>query len=166
MRRGLIISGNDNKARKESSFEILVCKCDSIDLILTIETSSSHTFSKMLAKIQEYFFPIPHTDIDEEAMELYRMSSGFKTKEIIRLRAEFLKISGGREAMTKDMFCAMPQIINNPLLDRICVCFGYEASNNTITFEDFLNGVASFNSPGLKEQKLKVAFRIQVSWIC
>jgi Ca2+-binding EF-hand superfamily protein len=115
-----------------------------------------HFFSR----IYDFVVSAPQTDIDAEVMEKYRMISGFKEKEIIRLRFYFKSITNDAELMSKELFLGIECIANNPLNDRICICFGFENGNN-INFEGFLKGVASFNSPGLKEEKLRVAFRIQ-----
>ncbi len=102
-----------------------------------------------------------NTDITEERMEEYRMLSGFKIKEICRIRRLFLKLTGGLEIMTEDVFMKIDCIAMNPLQDRICFCFGFEKEKTELDFEGFLVGVALFNSPGNREQKLRLAFRIQ-----
>lgn len=101
------------------------------------------------------------TDISDEKMEEYRMLSAFKEKEISRLRRFYLGQTGGVERMSKGLFMRIENISENILLDRICVCFGFTATKTSLTFEEFLSGLASFNSPGLKEQQLRIAFRIQ-----
>lgn len=100
-------------------------------------------------------------DFPEEKIEEYKMLSGFKQKEIVRLRKLFLSLTSGKEQMTKDTFVGIEGIRLNPLLDRICLCFGLEEDNAVLDFRGFLVGLAAFNSPGLREQKLKLAFRIQ-----
>lgn len=99
-------------------------------------------------------------DISDEKMEEYKMISGFKSKEIARIRQEFLRITGGAERLPRDVFMKIQCIEINPLRERICVCFGYNKTDS-LDFQMFLTGMAAFNSPGLKQQKLRIAFRLQ-----
>jgi Ca2+-binding EF-hand superfamily protein len=101
------------------------------------------------------------TDIDEEKIEEYKMLSGFQAKDIVRLRKVFLELTNGSESMSKEVFCGIEGIALNPLLDRICDCFGLTDELSSITFQSFLTGIAAFNAPGRGEVKLKTAFRIQ-----
>ncbi len=115
----------------------------------------------MLALIQRYLFPVDKSDLSSEEMENIRMNTSFSPKEIIRLRKYFLEVTNGKDVISQEIFMAIDSIMNNPLLDRICVCFGFTPDLKEISFLTFIIGLASFNSPGLKEQKLRVAFRIQ-----
>eukprot|EP00600_Ochromonadales_sp_CCMP1393_P009670 CAMPEP_0174956952 /NCGR_PEP_ID=MMETSP0004_2-20121128/1811_1 /TAXON_ID=420556 /ORGANISM="Ochromonas sp., Strain CCMP1393" /LENGTH=135 /DNA_ID=CAMNT_0016205025 /DNA_START=214 /DNA_END=621 /DNA_ORIENTATION=- len=63
--------------------------------------------------------------------------------------------------MTKDVFVNINGIKLNPLLDRVCVCFGLKEDSATLDFKSFLVGLSQFNSPGRREEKLKMAFKIQ-----
>lgn len=101
------------------------------------------------------------TDLDEEKIEELKMLSGFPDKEIVRLRKFFLELTKGSEVMTKAVFVEMEAIKLNPLLDRICECYGLVDETSTLTFEAFLIGTAAFNAPGRGEVKLKTAFKIQ-----
>eukprot|EP01038_Epipyxis_sp_PR26KG_P011890 gene11890-15908_t len=101
------------------------------------------------------------SDINPEYMEELRMRSGMKANEIHRLRHVFLKLTNGEEQLSKDTFMNIDSISINPLNDRICVCFGYSDQIDALDFKGFLCGLALFNSPGMKQQKLKVAFRLQ-----
>eukprot|EP00981_Chlorochromonas_danica_P005820 scaffold1192_cov179-Ochromonas_danica.AAC.15 len=103
-----------------------------------------------------------HHDITDEQMEEYRMLSAFKPKEIIRLKQIFTELTSGIDLLTKEQFLTIDCIANNPLKERIALCFGYdEEVTNKLDFPAFLTGVALFNSPGRREQKLKTAFRMQ-----
>ena len=101
------------------------------------------------------------TDLSEEKIEEYKMTSGFPQKDIIRLRKLFLELTGGSDILTKSVFMGIDAIALNPLNDRVCVCFGLTDENSTLNFESFLTGVSIFNAPGRGEVKLKTAFRIQ-----
>lgn len=101
------------------------------------------------------------SDISDEKMEEYRMLSGFKTKEISRLQRLFVQFTAGADTISKDTFLDLDCIVNNPLKERIAMCFGFDVEVARLDFQSFLCGVALFNSPGQREQKLKTAFRIQ-----
>lgn len=101
------------------------------------------------------------TDLSDEIIEEYRMISAFKVSEIIRLRHFFLETTEGMESMSRALFMNIEAIRENPLLDRVCLCFGFLDLDTELDFRGFLIGCAAFNSPALKEQKLRVAFRIQ-----
>lgn len=82
----------------------------------------------------------------------------------MRLRKLFLQhcSEDDNEHLTRENFMQIPAIKFNPLLDRICVCFGYNDTDHvSLDFRAFLKGVASFNSPGNRDQKLRTAFRLQ-----
>jgi Ca2+-binding EF-hand superfamily protein len=100
-------------------------------------------------------------DIPEETMEEYRMLSGFKPKEIVRLHQIFIETITPQERISKEQFLAMPCIVNNPLKDRIALCFGFDEEKHSLDFQSFLSGIALFNSPGQRETKLKTMFRLQ-----
>jgi Ca2+-binding EF-hand superfamily protein len=99
--------------------------------------------------------------IDEEKMEEYRMLSGFKPKEIFRLYSLFNQYSGNKLCLTRDTFLSLSGIKNNPLKERISFCFGLDEEKNQLNFQEFLVGMAMFNAPGQREQKLRTAFKIQ-----
>lgn len=100
------------------------------------------------------------SDLTDEKIEEYRMLSSFEPREIVRLRQVFLKATLQSEKMDKNNFFSLNCISINPLKDRIAVCFGFNLKSE-IDFPDFLLGVAAFNSTGRREQKLKIAFKIQ-----
>ena len=89
------------------------------------------------------------------------MTSGFKMKEIARLRKSFLEATSFNEEMDKETFMKIPCIAVNPLRERIAFCFGYDDTQLTLDFAGFLEGVSAFNSIGRVNQKIKLAFKIQ-----
>jgi Ca2+-binding EF-hand superfamily protein len=116
-----------------------------------------------LKKIWDWIasFREPLTDISEEKMEEYRMLSGFKPKEIIRIRKLFLEYTNDQEMMSKEIFLDLESLAHNPLKERIAMCFGFDEEINQLDFQAFLCGLSLFNSPGQREQKLKTAFKLQ-----
>lgn len=118
---------------------------------------------------------ITDKELLEERLEELRMLSGLKIKEIHRLRAVFLKLAlEGNSTrsvdllnkevdikLRKDIFLSIPCVSLNPLSERIAKCFGFEEDVESLDFQTFLCGIAAFNSPGHKEQKLHLLFRIQ-----
>ena len=114
----------------------------------------------MISSFFRNLFP-PDSDISEEKMEEYKYLSGFQQKDIVKLRKVFLENTGRSETMTKGSFTKIGAIALNPLLDRLCLCFGLEDENATLNFDQFLVGVAAFNAPGRGEIKIKTAFKIQ-----
>lgn len=101
------------------------------------------------------------SDISDEKMEEYRMLSNFKPREINRLYRYFNEVTENSPTLSKDKFLLLPAIHHNLLKSRIAMCFGYDDDHYSLTFQEFLIGVALFNAPGQREQKLKTAFRIQ-----
>jgi Ca2+-binding EF-hand superfamily protein len=100
-------------------------------------------------------------EVSDERMEEYRMISGFKSSEILRLYHLFYDLTDKDPLLTRDKFLSISFIESNPLRFRIAMCFGYDEERNSLNFEEFLSGVSLFNSPGQREQKLRTAFRIQ-----
>jgi Ca2+-binding EF-hand superfamily protein len=112
--------------------------------------------------VQSIFYPFTtSSDISEELMEEYRMISNFKQKEIIRLHSVFHDISSNKSTVTRDEFLNISALVHNPLKERVALCFGYDEECIELDFRGFLKGLALFNGPGQREQKLRTAFRIQ-----
>ena len=102
--------------------------------------------------------------IPEEQLEEYRMLSGLEPEYICRLREYFADETGSEDSvMTREMFMEIPFVELNPLRDRLALCFGYDPDLEVteMDFEMFLQGVAMFNSHGKREEKLKIAFKMQ-----
>jgi Ca2+-binding EF-hand superfamily protein len=100
-------------------------------------------------------------DIPEEELEEYRMLSGLDPLEICRLRAYFEDEVGFKGVMTQQHFMNIPFIAGNPLKERLALCFGYDNETQEMNFVEWIQGVALFNSHGKKEEKLKIAFKMQ-----
>lgn len=99
----------------------------------------------------------------EEDLEELRMLTRFELSEICRLHRVFLLHTGGADKITKEVFLSIKCIDVNPLRERVCGVFGFDKQSlqSSLEFKEFLLGIAIFNSPGLYEQKLRAAFRLQ-----
>ena len=65
-------------------------------------------------------------------------------------------------SITRHQFLNIKSIAMNPLKERIALCFEFdEDPNSSISFEQYMQMAASFNRPGNREAKLKLAFKIQ-----
>jgi Ca2+-binding EF-hand superfamily protein len=110
--------------------------------------------------IHEYILPA-------EELEEYRMLSGLEPEYICKLFEYFHDetFTEPNKMLTKEMFMEIPFVESNPLKTRLALCFGYDEDHVTdgihsMNFEQFLQGVALFNSHGRREEKLKLAFRM------
>ena len=100
-------------------------------------------------------------DIPEEELEELRMMSTLDPDEICRLKKVFFVNTNGGDRMTKDMFLDILCVKINPLRERVAISFGYATPSTTLDFPAFLMGVALFNAHGRREEKLKLAYRLQ-----
>jgi len=112
------------------------------------------------------FFGLTKPSIDgytDEDLEELRMLARFEPLEICRLHRVFLSHTGDKDKITKEVFLSIKCIDVNPLRERVSGVFGFDKQSlqSALAFKEFLIGVAIFNSPGLYEQKLRAAFRLQ-----
>ncbi|VDD96302.1 unnamed protein product [Enterobius vermicularis] len=109
-----------------------------------------------------------HTLPDEEIAEIAK-ETGFTRKQITRLHTRFLSLDKhGRGYLERDDFFAIPEIVVNPLGDRIIDAFFDEVSDpeGQMKFEDFARVLAHFrprkenetNDINSREKKLRFAF--------
>jgi len=63
--------------------------------------------------------------------------------------------------ITRQQFLGIPAIQMNPLKHRLAMLFDLEAEDASISFEVYMDKCAQFNSIGNREQKIKLAFKIQ-----
>lgn len=108
-----------------------------------------------------FFSPRPNCDLPDDAVQEFHKLTNFKPKEVARLRRVFNELCGGTESLSKETFMKINCVAISPLNDRICYVFGYEKGVETLDFKGFICGLAQFNSPGNREQKMRVAYRIQ-----
>lgn len=84
----------------------------------------------------------------------------FSEDEIRRLGKRFVKLDkDGNGKLSVDEFMALPELTQNPLVQRVISIFDSD-NDGEIDFEEFLNGIAMFSSHGDKSQKLQFAFKI------
>ena len=71
----------------------------------------------------------------------------------------FLSLTGGVEELKREVFLTIPCISANPLKERLLACFGF-GDRHFLIFKEFILGLSLFNSPGNRDQKLKLSFRL------
>jgi Ca2+-binding EF-hand superfamily protein len=79
------------------------------------------------------------------------------------VRCQFLKRVNDPERITVSEFVAIPSVANNPLQERLLICFGLHAAGSKhITFRDFLETLSTFNNPTAPvDLKMRAAFQLQ-----
>eukprot|EP00056_Hartaetosiga_gracilis_P017061 m.6405 g.6405 ORF g.6405 m.6405 type:complete len:175 (+) comp5189_c0_seq1:157-681(+) len=87
--------------------------------------------------------------------------SNFSEEELKRLGKRFKKLdTDGSGTLSKKEFMALPELQQNPLVERVLDIFD---SNNDgeIDFEEFIRGISLFSMDGgNREKKLMFAFRV------
>ena len=65
--------------------------------------------------------------------------------------------------ISKLQFLNISSIAMNPIKDRLAFLFDFKVDDylSTITFHEYMQHTSSFNSPGNREMKLRLAFKIQ-----
>jgi len=90
------------------------------------------------------------------------MISNLDPEEICRLKDVFVDLVGVENGtLHKDIFLAIDFIENNPLKDRLAICFGYDRGIVDLDFPQFLRGTSRFNAKLSKDEKLRLAFKMQ-----
>ena len=139
--------------------------CDQLISVLTSKLLASleriSTGMNVLVGILNFFSPRLNTDLSDDAVQEFHKLTNFKPKEIARIRRVFRELTEGSETLSKETFLQINCIAISPLSDRISLVFGYEKGVDSLDFKGFLCGLAQFNSPGMREQKMRVAYRIQ-----
>ena len=97
---------------------------------------------------------------ENEGIEYLRMLTDLAPEEIVRLQGRFKEISNGEETMTKEAFMKIEAIARNPLKERIATLCGFDHDLVKLTSDEFVVAIGQFNSPGKREDKLKLAFRL------
>ncbi|KAJ1499978.1 Calcineurin subunit B [Coelomomyces lativittatus] len=65
----------------------------------------------------------------------------------------------GNGYIDKEEFLSIPQIANNPLLNRLIAIFD-EDGGGDVDFQEFINGLSAFSVRGNKESRLKFLFKV------
>ncbi|KAJ1504908.1 Calcineurin subunit B [Coelomomyces lativittatus] len=84
----------------------------------------------------------------------------FTKYEVKRLHKRFMKLDkDGNGYIDKEEFLSIPQIANNPLLNRLIAIFD-EDGGGDVDFQEFINGLSAFSVRGNKESRLKFLFKV------
>jgi len=95
-----------------------------------------------------------------EKVEYLRLVTEFPPEEVVRLQQRYKEITDGAATMTLEQFLAIESIERNPLKRRIADVVGFEAAGGVLTCDTFITGLAQFNSPGKRDDKLRLLFRL------
>ncbi|EJW83038.1 zinc knuckle family protein [Wuchereria bancrofti] len=108
--------------------------------------------------------------LSEQEITNIQRETGLKRRQILRLHARFLSLDDkGRGYIDRDDFFTIPDLIANPLDDRIIDAFFAEKkdSEKTLTFREFIHVLAHFRpctsiteyvAINSRVEKLKFAF--------
>ena len=88
------------------------------------------------------------------------MATNFDVKEIKRLGKRFKKLDLDHSgSISVDEFMALPELQNNPLVQRVIDIFD-EDQNGEVDFKEFIQGLSQFSVKGDKISKLRFLFKI------
>ena len=95
----------------------------------------------------------------EELADL-KTSSNFTEEELKRLYRRFRKLDKDScGTLTTDEFLSVPELANNPLLERVIAIFD-KNKDDQIEFKEFIAALSTFSDKGNKEGKLRFAFQV------
>ncbi|XP_053433418.1 calcineurin subunit B type 2 [Nycticebus coucang] len=84
----------------------------------------------------------------------------FDSDEIKRLTKSFRKLDVDKSgSLSVEEFMAMPELQQNPLVQRVIDVFDIDG-NGEVDFHEFILGTSQFSLTGNEEQKLRFAFSI------
>ncbi|CAM9888988.1 unnamed protein product [Ectocarpus fasciculatus] len=102
----------------------------------------------------------PVSDLSIETLEELHMVTGFTYKELRLTRSHFLALVNEASFITREEFLEIPSVANNPLRERLLVCFGFDSMDN-LKFKEFVEILSIFNNPSAqRDQKLRMAFTL------
>lgn len=82
--------------------------------------------------------------------------------ELRRLHRRFKKLDkDGSGTLTTDEFLSVPELANNPLLERVFAIFD-KNKDEEIEFKEFISALSTFSEKGNKEGKLRCILSITV----
>ena len=88
------------------------------------------------------------------------MATNFDAEEIKRLGKRFKKLDLDHSgSISVDEFMALPELQNNPLVQRVIDIFD-EDQNGEVDFKEFIQGLSQFSVKGDKISKLGFVFKI------
>ena len=109
-----------------------------------------------------FFLAAKDYSIPPEELEELKMLTSLEPDEICRLKDVFEELVGSENGtLHKDDFLDLDFVDCNPLKDRLAICFGFDHGIIDMDFRQFIRGISRFNAPLSKEEKLKLAFRLQ-----
>ena len=109
-----------------------------------------------------WIFGAPKITIPDEELEELKMLTSMEAEEICRLKDVFVELVGSETGMLqKDGFLDVDYVANNPLKDRLALCFGFDHGTTDMDFRKFIRGISRFNAPLTKDEKLRLAFKLQ-----
>jgi len=84
----------------------------------------------------------------------------FDVEELKRLGKRFRKLDiDGSGAISTEEFLALPELQQNPLVQRVIDIFDTD-QNGEVDFTEFIKGMSQFSVKGDKEAKMRFAFKI------
>lgn len=96
----------------------------------------------------------------QEDIDDLQLTSNFTEDELRRLHRRFKKLDkDGSGTLTTDEFLSVPELANNPLLERVFAIFD-KNKDEEIEFKEFISALSTFSEKGNKEGKLRFAFQI------
>ena len=88
------------------------------------------------------------------------MCANFDAEELKRLARRFKKLDlDGSGALSVDEFMSLPELQQNPLVQRVIEIFDTDG-NGEVDFKEFIQGISQFSVKGDKAIKLRFAFQI------
>ncbi|CAM9498013.1 unnamed protein product [Ectocarpus sp. 8 AP-2014] len=124
--------------------------------------SHRHKDTGFLATLRTTLFGArePVSDLSIETLEELHMVTGFTYKELRLTRSHFLALVNEASFITREEFLEIPSVANNPLRERLLVCFGFDSMDN-LKFKEFVEILSIFNNPSAqRDQKLRMAFTL------
>ncbi|CAM9309220.1 unnamed protein product [Ectocarpus sp. 4 AP-2014] len=124
--------------------------------------SHRHRDTGFLATLRTMLFGArePVSDLSIETLEELHMVTGFTYKELRLTRSHFLALVNEATFITREEFLEIPSVANNPLRERLLVCFGFDSMDN-LKFKEFVEILSIFNNPSAqRDQKLRMAFTL------
>eukprot|EP00126_Sphaerothecum_destruens_P007006 Sdes_comp19641_c0_seq1m11428 len=102
------------------------------------------------------------TQLPAKGLSLEELSSmtDFTTSEVKRLAKRFNKLDKDSSGtLTTDEFMSLPQLKDNPLVERVISIFD-EDGGGDVDFGEFMRTLSVFSTKSTKMQKLKFVFKI------
>merc|ERR1712055_351065 len=90
---------------------------------------------------------------------------GFTAEEVSRLEKRFRKLDKDQsETLSVEEFLAMPELKENPIVQRVVQVFDADHSGE-LDFKEFVKGLAMFTMKMLSEKRSSNFFSVSMTWI-